>query len=89
LNPFLIIIETVIISVREFTLSFRLAANKRAGHIVLRLLGTYLALTISSSTFNSAILILISSGYIIFKFAICLIQAYIFCLLLSLYTDDH
>lgn len=89
LNPFLVLIETVRISVRPLTLSFRLAANMRAGHIVLSLLGNYLALAIFSSTFNSILLILISSGYVIFELAICLIQAYIFCLLLSLYTDDH
>lgn len=89
LNPFLTLIETIRIIVRPLTLSFRLAANIRAGHIVLRLLGIYLSVAINSSFINSTILLLLSTGYILFEFAICLIQSYIFCLLLSLYTDDH
>lgn len=89
LNPFLVLIETVRISVRPLTLSFRLGANIRAGHIVLSLLGNYLAIALTLSLTNTLILIIISIAYILFEFAICLIQAYIFCLLLSLYTDDH
>jgi ATP synthase subunit 6 len=89
LNPFLVIIESTRISVRPMTLSFRLAANIRAGHIVLGLIGIYC----SAAWFNSFIALLsligASIGYILFEVAICLIQAYIFCLLLSLYSDDH
>lgn len=88
LNPFLVLIESVRVSVRPLTLSFRLAANITAGHIVLGLIRIYgaSALTISLS---SLLLIPLSIGYITFELAICLIQAYIFCLLLSLYRDDH
>nr|QMS48900.1 ATP synthase F0 subunit 6 [Haementeria acuecueyetzin] len=89
LNPFLVLIETISISVRPLTLSFRLAANMTAGHIVLSLLGIYTSLAICTSYINSLFLILMTLGYILFEFAICIIQAYIFCLLLSLYTDDH
>nr|YP_009255788.1 ATP synthase F0 subunit 6 [Placobdella lamothei]CVK87351.1 ATP synthase F0 subunit a [Placobdella lamothei] len=89
LNPFLVLIETVSITVRPLTLSFRLAANMSAGHIVLGLLGTYMSIALSTSISATVLLLLISSGYILFEFAICMIQAYIFCLLLSLYTDDH
>nr|QNZ88941.1 ATP synthase F0 subunit 6 [Hemiclepsis yangtzenensis] len=89
LNPFLVLIETISISVRPLTLSFRLAANMSAGHIVLGLLGIYSSVAIHSSIISSFMLLLLSTGYILFEFAICLIQAYIFCLLLSLYTDDH
>nr|QLY90271.1 ATP synthase F0 subunit 6 [Glossiphonia concolor] len=89
LNPFLTLIETISIMVRPLTLSFRLAANMSAGHIVLSLLGIYLSVAMNSSFINSTILLLLSTGYILFEFAICLIQSYIFCLLLSLYTDDH
>nr|CVK87324.1 ATP synthase F0 subunit a [Haementeria officinalis] len=89
LNPFLVIIETISILVRPLTLSFRLAANMTAGHIVLSLLGIYTSLAISSSIMNTMLLVPVTMGYILFEFAICTIQAYIFCLLLSLYTDDH
>lgn len=90
LNPFLILIETVRTAVRPITLSVRLAANIRAGHIVLTLMGVYFVYALLSSNITSFIfLFLIQVGYTIFEVGICIIQAYIFCLLLSLYTDDH
>nr|YP_001315149.1 ATP synthase F0 subunit 6 [Perionyx excavatus]ABQ01586.1 ATP synthase F0 subunit 6 [Perionyx excavatus] len=89
LNPFLVIIETTSIIVHPLTLSFRLAANMSAGHIVLSLIGIYCASAWFTSILSSTMLILTSLGYVLFEFAICLIQAYIFCLLLSLYSDDH
>jgi len=89
LNPFLVLIETSSVLVRPLTLSFRLAANITAGHIVLSLLGIYLSSAIFASFISATALILITSFYIIFEVAICAIQAYIFCLLVSLYRDDH
>ena len=89
LNPFLVLIETIRISVRPVTLSFRLAANIRAGHIVLGLIGIYSATALFTSTTSILSLISLQVIYIIFEIGICLIQAYIFCLLLSLYSDDH
>lgn len=89
LNPFLVLIETISISVRPITLSFRLAANMRAGHIVITLLGIFLSAAISTASSSILILLPIQTFYITFELGICLIQAYIFCLLLSLYADDH
>ena len=89
LNPFLVITETLRISVRFITLSFRLAANIRAGHILLGLIGIAASSAIFSSVASFSILLIIQLGYIIFEIGICLIQAYIFCLLISLYSDDH
>jgi len=89
LNPFLVIVETIRTLVRPLTLSFRLAANITAGHVILGLIGSYLSSIILSSFFISSFLIILISGYIIFEFAICGIQAYVFCLLLNLYADDH
>jgi ATP synthase subunit 6 len=89
LNPFLVLIERTRVLVRPLTLSFRLAANITAGHIVLGLTGIYCSSAILTSLSSTLILTLIRRGYILFEFAICLIQAYIFCLLLSLYSNDH
>jgi F-type H+-transporting ATPase subunit a len=89
LNPFLVLIESSRVLVRPLTLSFRLAANITAGHIVLSLLGIYLSAALFSSTLSRLFLLLVSSFYILFEVAICMIQAYIFCLLISLYRDDH
>ena len=80
LGPFLILIETVSILIRPLTLSVRLVANLRAGHIVIGLIRNYI-IRVSS-------LYLLQVGYFIFEFAIAVIQAYIFFLLLSLYSND-
>nr|YP_010241730.1 ATP synthase F0 subunit 6 [Struthiolaria papulosa]QTI82418.1 ATP synthase F0 subunit 6 [Struthiolaria papulosa] len=90
LNPFLVIIETVSILVRPITLSVRLTANMSAGHIVLTLIGNYLTASFFlSSTFSMLMLISIQVFYTIFEFGISMIQAYIFCLLITLYSDEH
>lgn len=75
--------------VRPITLSFRLAANIRAGHIVLGLIRIYASAAIISNIAAATILSITALGYILFEIAICLIQAYIFCLLLSLYANEH
>nr|AXF46460.1 ATP synthase F0 subunit 6 [Penion lineatus] len=90
LSPFLVIIETVSIMVRPITLSVRLTANMSAGHIVLTLIGNYLMTSIfMSSIFSTLLLLSIQVLYTIFEFGIGLIQAYIFCLLITLYSDEH
>lgn len=89
LNPFLVLIETVSISVRFITLSFRLAANITAGHIVLGLIGIYASSALMSSLSSSISLISIQAFFTAFEIGVGLIQAYIFCLLLTLYSEDH
>ena len=89
LNPFLVLIETTRIIARPITLSLRLAANIRAGHVVLTLLGAYTITTLLSSPIRFIFLFPTEVIYTLFEVGICLIQAYIFCLLLSLYSDDH
>merc|ERR1719334_1953994 len=86
LNPFLIVVERVSLLVRPITLAVRLAANMGAGHIVLCLLGRYL----SSGFFCYSLLTVflmrfLGMFYFLFEVGICLIQSYIFFLLLNLY----
>lgn len=90
LNPFLVLIETVRILARPITLSVRLIANMSAGHIVLTLIGNYLRVRIFMfPSFRMLILLSIQVFYTIFEFGISIIQAYIFCLLVTLYSDEH
>lgn len=90
LNPFLVLVETVSVRVRPITLSVRLAANMGAGHIVIGLIGTYLVGSVFSSGVTSSLLLFsIERFYFIFEFGICLVQGYIFSLLLVLYSDEH
>lgn len=89
LNPFLVLVERTSLLVRPITLSFRLAANISAGHIVLTLIGVYASRAFFTSSMSFFLLVIIQIFYIIFEVGICLIQRYIFCLLASLYRDDH
>lgn len=89
LNPFLVLIESSSITVRPLTLSFRLAANISAGHIVLALISLYAAVSLFTSLPLAIILLITTLFYILFELCICVIQSYIFCLLLSLYSEDH
>uniref|UniRef100_UPI0030E3A0CC ATP synthase F0 subunit 6 n=1 Tax=Glyphohesione klatti TaxID=3053539 RepID=UPI0030E3A0CC len=89
LNPFLILIETMSIILRPITLSFRLTANMSAGHIVLSLLGSFASSLIFTAPTTFILLMITQILYMTFEIGICLIQAYIFCLLLTLYMDEH
>ena len=90
LNPFLVLIETVSIIARPVTLSVRLIANIRAGHIVLTLIGNYLTTSLFfMPSFSIILLLRIQVFYTVFEFGIGVIQAYIFCLLITLYSDEH
>nr|YP_009773367.1 ATP synthase F0 subunit 6 [Nierstraszella lineata]QIZ12571.1 ATP synthase F0 subunit 6 [Nierstraszella lineata] len=90
LNPFLVLIETVSICVRSITLCIRLTANMSAGHIILGLVGSYMSISLFN-ILNGTMVILagVEVFYFMFEMGICLIQAYIFCLLLTLYSNDH
>lgn len=90
LGPALILIETIRIFLRPITLSVRLAANISAGHLILGLIRSYLSAGLFTySSLTKLIVIFIEAGYFLFEVGICLIQAYVFCLLLSLYSDEH
>nr|QBC73151.1 ATP synthase subunit 6 [Bayerotrochus teramachii] len=90
LNPILVLVETASICIRPITLSIRLAANITAGHVVLGLIATYLSSGLFIySIFAVFLLIFIQIVYFIFEFGIALIQAYIFSLLITLYSDEH
>nr|YP_009034073.1 ATP synthase F0 subunit 6 [Sypharochiton pelliserpentis]AHZ60685.1 ATP synthase F0 subunit 6 [Sypharochiton pelliserpentis] len=90
LSPFLVLVETVSISVRPVTLSIRLVANMSAGHIILGLVGAYLSVSIFVySFFIILMLIMVEIFYFMFEIGVSMIQAYIFSLLITLYSEDH
>lgn len=87
--PFLVVIETVSYLIRAISLGVRLAANISAGHLLFAIL--------SGFTFN-----MLSNGMIILSFLpmlimifltlleimVAVIQAYVFCLLTTIYLGD-
>nr|YP_003354976.1 ATP synthase F0 subunit 6 [Venustaconcha ellipsiformis]ACQ91030.1 ATP synthase F0 subunit 6 [Venustaconcha ellipsiformis] len=79
LCPIMILIETVSLLIRPITLSVRLVANMTMGHLVLSLMGDKM-IGLGS---------LVVGGYVLFEFFVCSLQAYVFTLLVSLYSSDH
>jgi ATP synthase subunit 6 len=85
LGWFLSVVEVIRICLRPITLSVRLAANMRAGHVVLGLIGGSMSL----SLFSRALLIPMGVGYLFFELMVCFIQGFVFYLLSALYFDEH
>ncbi len=87
---FLVLVESVRICIRPITLSVRLIANMRAGHVVLGLLGVSVrGYLLFGRLIVLLLALLIGAFYFIFEFGVRLIQSYVFRLLCILYSDDH
>ena len=86
LSAFLVIVEVVRSLIRPITLSFRLAANITAGHVILGLMctGCQQMLVIGSLT-----ALIAPSIYTIFEVAVCFAQAYVFVLLVNMYRNNY
>nr|YP_010489398.1 ATP synthase F0 subunit 6 [Cuneopsis rufescens]UWM10812.1 ATP synthase F0 subunit 6 [Cuneopsis rufescens] len=90
LIPLLVLIESVSILIRPITLGVRLAANITMGHLMLHVIGEYVAgFFYGVSVFGSLLGGLVMLGYVIFEFAVSFLQAYVFVLLVGLYSSDH
>nr|WNO18595.1 ATP synthase F0 subunit 6 [Paralepetopsis sp.] len=89
INPFLVLVETVSNLCRFLTISIRLMANIGAGHIILSLVGMVLCTKIFSYSDFWEVELLGGIGLFSFEFCVALIQVYIFCLLISLYSNEH
>ena len=86
LVPLLVLIETVRLLIRPLTLTLRLVANIRAGHIIIGLIANALTVT---NLHTTPFVFFIHVGYNIFELFVCFIQAYVFSLLIKLYTEEH
>uniref|UniRef100_A0AAU7YR33 ATP synthase subunit a n=1 Tax=Dasypus guianensis TaxID=3163393 RepID=A0AAU7YR33_9EUTH len=89
LIPMLIIIETISLFIQPMALAVRLTANITAGHLLIHLIGgaTLALMSISPTTASITFIILVLLT--ILEFAVALIQAYVFTLLVSLYLHDN
>nr|ASY95860.1 ATP synthase F0 subunit 6 [Atta colombica] len=86
LMPFMVIIESISLIIRPFTLSIRLTANMIAGHLLLTLLGST-GLNISNS-FILSILIFTQILLYTLEISVSMIQAYVFSILSTLYSSE-
>lgn len=81
----MVLIEVVRGTMRPLTLSVRLAANITAGHLIMVLVRTPLAL----SSWGMSIAILIGLVLVaVLELAVAIIQAYVFMALSSLYISE-
>nr|YP_004425103.1 ATP synthase F0 subunit 6 [Plecotus auritus]ADG95366.1 ATP synthase F0 subunit 6 [Plecotus auritus] len=89
LIPMLIIIETISLFIQPLALAVRLTANITAGHLLIHLIGgaTLALMNISMTTASITFIILVLLT--VLEFAVALIQAYVFTLLVSLYLHDN
>nr|APC60793.1 ATP synthase F0 subunit 6 [Mysateles prehensilis] len=89
LIPMLVIIETISLFIQPMALAVRLTANITAGHLLMHLIGsaTYVLISISPSAALTTFIILLLLTML--EFAVALIQAYVFTLLVSLYLHDN
>lgn len=84
LIPFMVCIETIRNLIRPGSLAVRLIANIIAGHLLITLLGN----SSVESRFYLYFIIIIQIILILFESAVCIIQAYVFTVLRTLYSRE-
>nr|YP_010700795.1 ATP synthase F0 subunit 6 [Habromys lophurus]WCI19236.1 ATP synthase F0 subunit 6 [Habromys lophurus] len=89
LIPMLIIIETISLFIQPMALAVRLTANITAGHLLIHLIGGATLVLMSISPPTASITFIILALLTVLEFAVALIQAYVFTLLVSLYLHDN
>lgn len=89
LIPILVIIETISLFIQPIALAVRLTANITAGHLLIHLIGGATLALINISITVSFITFIILVLLTVLEFAVALIQAYVFTLLVSLYLHDN
>lgn len=86
LMPFIVIIESIRIIIRPITLAIRLTANIIAGHLLLTLLGN------SGEIINSHLILMLiilgQTALFILELSVSIIQAYVFSVLIVLYSRE-
>ena len=89
LIPMLVIIETISLFIQQVALAVWLTANITVGHLLIYLTGGAKLTVISFSTTTALITFIILVLLTILEFAVAIIQAYVFTLLVSLSLHDN
>uniref|UniRef100_A0A671EV99 ATP synthase F(0) complex subunit a n=1 Tax=Rhinolophus ferrumequinum TaxID=59479 RepID=A0A671EV99_RHIFE len=84
----MIIIETISLFIQPIALALRLTANITARHLLIHLIGGATLALLSIGTVTAFISLIILILLTILEFAMALILAYVFTLLVSLYLHD-
>nr|YP_009735132.1 ATP synthase F0 subunit 6 [Acropyga kinomurai]QBG38630.1 ATP synthase F0 subunit 6 [Acropyga kinomurai] len=86
LMPFMVMIESISLMIRPLTLAIRLTANMIAGHLLLSLLGS--SGQFINNFFIISIMIFSQLLLLILELAVAMIQAYVFSILMTLYSSE-
>nr|YP_009987509.1 ATP synthase F0 subunit 6 [Bambusiphaga taibaishana]QBZ37969.1 ATP synthase F0 subunit 6 [Bambusiphaga taibaishana] len=82
ISPFMILVESLSNLIRPISLSVRLSANMIAGHLLMTLLG-------NMNQINTIFLIFLIQIFLMtFEIAVSLIQAYVFSILMTMYSSE-
>lgn len=85
----LFIVEVITVVVRPVRLAVRLCINMIIGHVFIGLLMNELVTSVIIRGFPSIGLLLRGVIMLIMEVAVGVLQAYVFCLLLAMYIDEH
>jgi len=86
LIPLIVLIESVRLVIRPFTLAIRLAANMVAGHLLLTLLGN----SANLNSFGIRLFVVVAICLLLLlECAVACIQRYVFTILNTLYIREH
>ena len=89
LAPLLVLIETASYLSRAISLGVRLAANLSAGHLLFAILASFsYKMLVNDMLFLSLFPIGIMVFITVLEIAVAMIQAYVFCLLTTIYLED-
>ena len=88
LAPLLVLIETVRYMSRAISLGVRLAANLSAGHLLFAILAGFGFNLLMVNGFVGFFPLLIMVFITLLEVAVAVIQAYVFCLLTTIYLAD-
>nr|YP_009353864.1 ATP synthase F0 subunit 6 [Myadora brevis]AQZ26164.1 ATP synthase subunit 6 [Myadora brevis] len=87
----LVLGETISIFLRPFSLALRLAVNMTAGHVFVGLMskGVVMGLVFDMSVLLLMVCLMLLIGLFMAEMVVCLIQALVFAMLLTLYGNEH
>nr|APX54890.1 ATP synthase FO subunit 6 [Halichondria sp. XMU02_001_078] len=89
LAPVLVLIETLSFMIRAISLGVRLAANISAGHLLFAIISSFaFSMMVNGLMVLSLIPILILVFITLLEIMVAVIQAYVFCLLTTIYLGD-
>nr|QDC34832.1 ATP synthase F0 subunit 6 [Laodelphax striatellus] len=80
--PFMILVESLSNLIRPVSLSVRLTANMIAGHLLMTLLGNI------NSISSITLIITLQIVIMLFEMTVALIQAYVFTILMTMYSSE-